>query len=985
MWKRSEIWGIGIALVTLVFIAFFGYRDWAAFHAARAEFTHTQDTASLLQDVLSSAKDLETGQRGFVIVGKPSYLAPYNDGKATILSKLAVLDRLTEGDAVRQAQVQRIENLIREKMAELQETVDLRQQKGFGAALAVVEQGSGKALMDQLRAEIASFQTESDGRLRRLRGAEERYRLRTSLIMGGGSVVLFVLLAIAAVLVRRRSNSRERALARLDASRREVSQVRDLLETTLRSIGDAVITTDAEGLITFLNPMAQDLTGWGEDCYGRPLSEVFHIVNEHTREPVESPVDKVRRTGTVAGLANHTVLLARDGREIPIDDSGAPIRDRHNAIVGFVLVFRDIAERKAAEDALRESEDRFRTMANSAPVLLWVAGPDGNLTFVNRQWVEFTGRPLEENLKSGWTRSVHPDDLPRILETRKAAWEQRKAYSFECRLRRADGEYRHILGTGMPRFTTAGMLAGYGSAWFDITELKEAQRSLEISERRFRTLVKGTTSMVWQTDAEGALTADQPGWEELTGQTPDQFRGFGGFAVVHPDDRQSVQGKWRQALDDRQAFTMEFRLWHAPSGQYRYVMSRGIPLTAPDGELLQWVGTITDVTERRQLEARLREAAKLESLGVLVGGIAHDFNNLLVGVVGNASLLQSMVTNADQQEIAGQILAAGERAAVLTQQMLAYSGRGRFIVEPTDLSSETQEIVELLRHSIPKHVELIVNFARELPLVEIDRAQFQQVVMNLAINGAEAIDGTSGTVTVSTYTRNLDAEEIALLFSGDPVKPGPYAVLEVRDTGRGMDPDTQSRMFDPFFTTKFTGRGLGLAAVMGIVRGHHGAIHVQSVPGSGTIFRVLLPVSNAQPTPAVGERKNEWELPKTKVLVVDDELVVRSVARKALVAHGFDVLLAANGKEAIEILEANAAAIGIVVLDLTMPLMSGEEVLPRLRALRPDLRIVASSGYHRAEAMQRFGDAVDAFLQKPYPAEKLLEAVTASLRRSTGA
>ncbi len=400
-----------------------------------------------------------------------------------------------------------------------------------------------------------------------------------------------------------------------------------------------------------------------------------------------------------------------------------------------------------------------------------------------------------------------------------------------------------MICSATPRFIESGLAAEYVGAWFDITELKKAQRSLEVSEERFRTLVAGTTSMVWQTDAKGECVEPLPEWEAFTGQTFDQYRGLGGVAAMHPDDRVAVGNAWREAMEALHGFTVEFRLWHQAGNQYRYVLSRGVPLMTPDGEVLQWIGTITDVTDRRRLEEKLRQAAKLESLGVLAGGIAHDFNNLLVGILGNASQLQSLTINAEQRELANQILAAGERAAVLTQQMLAYSGRGHFVVQPTDLSVEAEQIVPLVRSSIAKHVDLVLNLSKGLPAADVDRAQLQQLVMNLVINGAEAIDGGSGTVTVATYTQTLSRGEIAERFAGEKMQAGPYVVLEVRDNGRGMDAATQAKIFDPFFTTKFTGRGLGLAAVMGIVKGHKGAVQVVSAPGAGTAFRVFLPAT----------------------------------------------------------------------------------------------------------------------------------------------
>jgi CheY-like chemotaxis protein len=297
---------------------------------------------------------------------------------------------------------------------------------------------------------------------------------------------------------------------------------------------------------------------------------------------------------------------------------------------------------------------------------------------------------------------------------------------------------------------------------------------------------------------------------------------------------------------------------------------------------------------------------------------------------------------------------------------------------------ETEQIVPLVRSSFPKHVELILKLEKALPAVEVDRAQFQQLVMNLLINAAEAIDGSSGKVTVATYARMLSRSEIDRDFAGETMHPGPYAVLEVRDDGHGMDAETQAKIFDPFFTTKFTGRGLGLAAVIGIAKGHKGAIRVTSTPGSGSTFRLFLPATGA-PLHAPSQRQTPvQERGKATVLVVDDEEIVRKLATNALTLRGYRVLLATNGREALEVFAANLDVVTAIVLDLTMPVMSGEDALPRLRSLRPDVRILASSGYSQSEAVRRFGDAIDGFIQKPYSVQSLLTALQETLQPAVG-
>jgi CheY-like chemotaxis protein len=304
-------------------------------------------------------------------------------------------------------------------------------------------------------------------------------------------------------------------------------------------------------------------------------------------------------------------------------------------------------------------------------------------------------------------------------------------------------------------------------------------------------------------------------------------------------------------------------------------------------------------------------------------------------------------------------------------------------VEPADLPEEIRQIVPLVTSSIPKNVAIVLQASERVRKVDIDRAQFQQLVMNLVINGAEAIEESSGTVTVTTYETELDAAEASRRFPNELMPPGPYAVMEVRDTGAGMDPATQAKIFDPFFTTKFTGRGLGLAAVMGIVRGHKGAIQVESTPGAGSVFRVFLPVNGAAgrvAEPVFPRSMPEIAGEAATVLVIDDEEVVRLLARRALTSAGYQVLLAANGREGIDLFNSQANSVAAIVLDLEMPVMSGEEALHRLREINPSVRVLASSGYSQIEALRRFGASIAGFVQKPYSAQSLLSAVNHVIR-----
>jgi PAS domain S-box-containing protein len=398
---------------------------------------------------------------------------------------------------------------------------------------------------------------------------------------------------------------------------------------------------------------------------------------------------------------------------------------------------------------------------------------------------------------------------------------------------------------------------------------------------------------------------------------------------------------------------------------------------------MRWLCFVVDLTERRELEKRLFEKQKFESIGLLAGGIAHDFNNLLVGILGNASLVQEMTpAKSEISPLLEDIIAASERAAHLTRQMLAYSGKGKFVLESLNLSQVVREMRNLLHASVPHKVKLHFDLRDDIPATEADSNQIQQIVMNLVLNAAEAIGEGSGSIVVRTAARNIDATYIHGQLGKAEVEPGTYVMLEVIDTGCGMDEETLARIFDPFFTTKFTGRGLGLAAVAGIVRGHKGAIRASSEPGKGSTFLVLfpavdltIPVTEPQRAHGVAELEGAGT-----ILFVDDEDVVRRTAKLGLERRGYRVLEAASGAEGIDILKREINRIAAIVLDLSMPGMSGNETLPHLRRIKPDVKVIVSSGYSEAETMRLFaGQSISGFLQKPYSSPKLAETLKKTL------
>jgi len=383
--------------------------------------------------------------------------------------------------------------------------------------------------------------------------------------------------------------------------------------------------------------------------------------------------------------------------------------------------------------------------------------------------------------------------------------------------------------------------------------------------------------------------------------------------------------------------------------------------------------------ERRELRTQIQYAQKLEGLGVLAGGIAHDFNNLLTAILGNAS--SALMKLPRESEVRGnleQIETASLRAAELVNQMLAYSGKAKFVVKPLDFSALVEEMGRLLQAAISKKVVVQYDLDRDLPRVAADAGQLRQVVMNLMTNASEAIGDQNGDIVVKTAALWTNRQYLADTYVDDQLREGVYVYVEVTDSGCGMDNTTQEKLFEPFFTTKFSGRGLGLAAVLGIVRGHGGAIKIDSEPNNGTTIRVLLPSSSAK----VEQQEKHRETPGlqashhvgSKILVVDDEQGVRSVSQMILENAGFSVLTAKDGGEGLEVFLKHKEEIHAVLLDLTMPQMDGEEVFRQLRRICPKTPVILSSGYNEQVLEDRFEDCGFAgFLQKPYGAEQLIE------------
>jgi two-component system, cell cycle sensor histidine kinase and response regulator CckA len=503
--------------------------------------------------------------------------------------------------------------------------------------------------------------------------------------------------------------------------------------------------------------------------------------------------------------------------------------------------------------------------------------------------------------------------------------------------------------------------------------------ALRGSEARFRHLVEAMGEGLWVLDAQGVTTFVNHRMAEMLGYGPADMVGRTLFDFMAEADVPQA----RLRLADRRAShdaQNDFR-FRRRDGNELWTLVTETPVPDEEGRVESILCVITDITERRRQEQALLQSQKLESLGVLAGGIAHDFNNLLTTLLGNINLAQlSLSELSPAWPYLGTMERTVQRATDLTRQMLAYSGRGRFVVGPVDLNHVVEEMSHLLSVSISKKVSLRYHLQEKLPVLIAEATQIQQVVMNLVTNASEAIGEAEGIVSIRTGTKAYGREDLSRDFPGQPLEPGTFLSLEVSDTGKGMSPEVQARIFDPFFTTKFTGRGLGLAAMQGILRGHQGGIRVYSEVGKGSTFRLIFPAGTGEAVPAEtpGDR-DDW-MGSGTVLVVDDEEEVRQVASGLLKSMGFEVVTAGDGLQALDRYRESPVPIRAVLMDLTMPHLDGAETFRELRRLDPGCRVVLTSGYNQQEAIQEFlGKGLAAFVQKPFLRADLMAAMRDAL------
>ncbi len=755
--------------------------------------------------------------------------------------------------------------------------------------------------------------------------------------------------------------------AEMQSRNMELAQVNDDLFNLLASMNMPIVMTGHDLRIRRFTPMAEKVLHLIPSDVGRPISDLKPRINlPNLEEVLQRVLDSLQ--------PYEQEVQDQEGRSYLM--RVRPYRTADNHIDGTVLQLLDVSDLKRSLEEVRHARDYAEAIVNTVRSPLVVFDQDLAIQNANRAFYD----ALDLTEGSALGRSIYAVaqgrfDLPKVhtlLEQLPGGSAVLSDIEIEYQPRQ--GETRTLL-VNARRLLAPEHKQLMLMAFEDITERKRA------AEARYRRLFETTRDGILLVDAQtGEIMDVNPFAERLLGYARSDLVGRKLWEI----EPMRNLPKMRAALEQiRDLGVLRFDDLILRASDRRDINAEVIATMYSESDRQAIQFNMRDMSERKKFERELQETQKLESLGLLAGGIAHDFNNLLTGITGNASLAYAESAPDDPVRMRlRSVLQAAERAAFLTRQMLAYAGRGRFVTQTIDLGNLVREISTLVRTSVPKTVEVKLDLAPDLPPIEGDPAQIQQVVMNLVINGAEAIgENATGTVEIRTSLRELTAREAAEIFRPEQIAPGTHVQLEVSDTGSGMDEATKARIFDPFFTTKFTGRGLGLAAVQGIVKAHGGVIRVYSTPGHGTSFLILLPAT-VRTAPAPGsEQPSGLSIPSGSVaLVIDDEEAIRSLAKSVLSRAGMRVLVAENGQAGVELFRKQHRDLSIVVLDLTMPVMGGEEAFTLLKQINPDIPIVLSSGFDESEAAQRFTGLKPArFLQKPYTSERLIEAVATAL------
>ena len=668
----------------------------------------------------------------------------------------------------------------------------------------------------------------------------------------------------------------------------------------------------------------------------------------------------------------------------------SPFYNENGVFIGGVHLYFDCGS-LAYPAYVKPGKGEFAGIIFENAPLAMALVKDRNILLANRRFEELFGYTYDEI--KGKDTSVFfqsEEDFKRFGEVIYTKFRQEGPVITEQLMRRRSGRlfWCRFLGQSAGRGETVWILE-------DISLQKEIEVELAKNEEKFRAISCMASDAIVLMDMAGRVTYWNSTAQRLFGYSSREALGNDLHLLVLPDEQISAYRKAYRKFSETGKSKFEGRLVEFAArrkdGQ-RLFVEVSFSSVKIGGEPF-FLGIIRNITKKKEeeerkkrLDVKLGQVQRLESMGILAGGVAHDFNNILMGVLGYAEIaLSKLVKESPARPAIQNIIDSAQRAAELSNQMLSYTGKGVFHLETVDLSKLIEETDHLLKSMVSKKTVLKFDLNRDIPCVNIDPTQVRQVIMNLIINASEAIGERSGLITVSTGVMHADRAYLAETYLDEDLPEGFYAYIEVADTGCGMDRDVIKMIFDPFFTTKFQGRGLGLAASLGIIRAHRGAIKVYSEPGKGTTFKILFHCTKKG---LYGETGTAAAPPKIAkgdktLLVVDDDESVRTVTRMMLEESGFRVITAEDGRDAVEKFKKYYKEIDLVILDLIMPHLTGEEVYREIRRLYPNVRVILSSGYSEKDVIGKFiGKKIAGFIQKPFMGEELLEKVSKALNMS---
>ncbi len=750
-------------------------------------------------------------------------------------------------------------------------------------------------------------------------------------------------------------------------------------ESLLANVSLGFVAVDPEGRILSSNSRLLEILG-------SPVTEAGVSIDVFTFPPlVESGISEMFRICLREGrfVKGETWYSNRSGKKAFLRKSIVPLRDGKGNICGCQAAIEDVTEQKLAEEALRESEERYRLLAQNSLTGIYIH-QDGFFVYVNDRLASMMGYAVQDMVGRKFWDFVHPSDRNVVKQrgiARSLGESVEPRYEFRALCRDGTTKWFEVMATSiMYRGRTANM----GNV-ADITARKKSDRALLESrqeyrdlyeesrgkEELYRSLLNSSPAAVVVYDMKGKVRYVNDSFTRLFGWTLEEMRGKR-VPYVPDSEIEITMTAVRKALEEGGVQSSFETRRQTKDGKVLDVSVRGSRYHDHEGNPEGLLVVLDDITERRRLEEQLRQAARMEAIGQLAGGVAHDFNNLLTGVMGYSSLLlQQMDEENPYRDKIVQISRAAERAVGLTRQLLAFGRKQMLDVRVVDLNAAVAEFEPFLRRLIGEDIEFETVLADSLGRVKADPGQLEQIIMNLAVNARDAMP-SGGKMTIETAEVSLD-EEYARTHP--EVEPGPYVMLAVSDTGRGMKQEMVERIFDPFFTTKEKGigTGLGLSTVYGIVKQHQGHISVYSETGSGTVFKVFLTrvedtVEQLPKPVATMPLKEAHEC----ILVVEDEEIVRRLACEALTLLGYSTLAAGDPEEALKICDAHPGPIHLLLTDVVLPRMDGRTLFGLLSARRPESRVLYVSGYTE-NFIVRHGvlDRNVHFMQKPFTVENL--------------